>query len=212
MTDWPPDAAALADSLGLDQFLVAGHSSGGPYAVASAALLPERVSAAIILAGVTDMSWHGAWEGYNEMEGQLMRISDEEAAIAWCVERFGADGSGFFAAADLKLSEPDEAFFTDEQIALKLAPARAEAFRQGVIGYAQDIIVQGRAWPFDPSAISAPVQLVHGDSDAVVPLAHSRHTRELIPGSTLRVLPGHGHFTILAELPTAASALARSLA
>jgi pimeloyl-ACP methyl ester carboxylesterase len=212
MTDWPSDAAALADTLRLDAFLVAGHSSGGPYSVACAALLPERVSAAIILAGVTDMSWPGAWEGYNEMEGHLMRISDEETAIAWCVERFGTDGSGFFAAADLKLSEPDEAFFTDEQISLKLAPARAEAFRQGVIGYAQDIVVQGRAWPFEPGTIDAPVQLVHGDSDAVVPLAHSRHTAELIPGATLRMAPGHGHFTILAELPTTASALARSLA
>lgn len=211
MTDWPSDVAALADALGLDRFLVAGHSSGGPYAVACAALLPERVSAGVILAGVTDMGWSGAWRGYNDMEGELMRISDEATAIAWCVERFGEDGSGFFAAADFKLAEQDEAFFTDEQIARKLAPARAEAFRQGVIGYAQDIVIQGQPWPFDPSAIGVPIDVVHGDSDAVVPLAHSRHTAELIPGANLRVLPGHGHFTILAELPTAASALARSL-
>jgi pimeloyl-ACP methyl ester carboxylesterase len=212
MDDWPSDMAALADALGLDRFLVAGHSSGGPYAAACAALLPERVSAGIILAGVTDMGWAGAWEGYNDMEGQLMRISDEEAAVAWCVKRFGEDGSGFFAAADFKLEEPDEAFFADEDLGSLLAPARAEAFRQGVMGYAHDIVIQGRPWPFDPSAIGVQVVVVHGDSDAVVPLAHSRHTAELIPGSTLRVLPGHGHFTILSELPAMASALARSLA
>ena len=211
MIDWCSDVAALADGLELDRFLVAGHSSGGPYAVACAALLPERVSAGVILAGVTDMGWPGAWKGYNDMEGELMRISDEETAIAWCVERFGEDGSGFFGAANFKLAEPDEAFFTDEKIARKLASARAEAFRQGVIGYAQDIVIQGQPWPFDPSAIGVPIDVVHGDSDAVVPLAHSRHTAELIPGANLRVLPGHGHFTILAELPTAASALARSL-
>lgn len=207
MTDWSSDVAALADALGLDRFLVAGHSSGGPYAVACGALLPERVSAGVILAGVTDMSWPGAWSGYNAMEVDLMRISDDQTAIAWCVERFEEDGSGFFAAADFKLAEPDEAFFTDEQIARKLAPARAEAFRQSVIGYAQDTVVQGRPWPFDPSVIGVPINVVHGDSDAGVPLAHSRHTVELIPGSTLRVVPGHGHFTILAELPTEASAL-----
>src|SRR5918999_5859302 len=64
MADWPSDVAALADALGLDRFVVAGHSSGGPYAVACAALLPERVLASIVLDGVTDMAWPGAWEGY----------------------------------------------------------------------------------------------------------------------------------------------------
>lgn len=36
MADWPQDIAALADALGIDRFLVAAHSSGGPYAVACA--------------------------------------------------------------------------------------------------------------------------------------------------------------------------------
>lgn len=98
-TDWPGDVRALADALGLERFILAGHSSGGPYVVACLALLPERVSAGIIAGGVTDMGWPGAWEGYNDMESQLMRITGEEEAIAWCVERFGVDGKGFFAAA-----------------------------------------------------------------------------------------------------------------
>jgi pimeloyl-ACP methyl ester carboxylesterase len=210
IADWPPDFAALVDGLGLERCVVAGHSSGGPYAIACAAMLPHRVSAGIVLAGVTDMSWPGGWDDYNDMEAQLMRIGDEEAAVTWCVERFGADGSGFFAAADFKLAQPDEAFFSDERIGSMLAPARAEAFRQGVIGYAHDIVVQGRPWPFDPRVIDLPIEVVHGDSDLVVPLAHSRHTAELICGSNLRVLPGHGHFTILSELPRIASDLLRS--
>lgn len=211
MIDWPPDIAALADALGLSRFVVAGHSSGGPYAVACAALLPTRVSAAVILGGVTDMGWPGAWHGYLESEVQLMRMPDEEAAIAWCVERFGADGSGFLAASSLELPKPDEQLYADEEVARLLASARAEAFRQGVAGYAQDIVIQGRPWSFDPSAITAPVHVLHGELDTLLPQAHSRHTAELIPGSILRILPGHGHFTILGELPTVASALARSL-
>jgi pimeloyl-ACP methyl ester carboxylesterase len=90
--------------------------------------------------------------------------------------------------------------------------AVAEAFRQGVAGYAQDIVVQGRPWPFNPDRIVVPFQVVHGQLDALVPLAHSRHTSELMRGSTLRVLPGHGHMTTVSELPELASALGRSLA
>lgn len=198
------------DALGIDRFVVAGHSAGGPYAVACAALLPDRVSAGIILGGVTDMVWPGAWQGYLETESQLMRLPDEDSAITWCVEQFGADGRRFLAASGFKLPAPDSRLYAEEEIAPFLTAARAEAFRQGVAGYARDVFLQGRPWPFDPSAIAAPVQLLHGELDTLLPLAHSRHTATLIPGATLRVLAGHGHFTILGELPTTASALARS--
>lgn len=39
------DLTETADQLGLQRFCVAGHSSGGPYALAAAALLPQRVVA-----------------------------------------------------------------------------------------------------------------------------------------------------------------------
>jgi pimeloyl-ACP methyl ester carboxylesterase len=208
--DWPSDVVTLADELGLERFVVAGHSGGGPYAVACTAKLPARVSAAIILGGVTDMGWPGAWDGYLESEVQLMCMPDEEAAIAWCVERFGADGSGFLAASGIEFSGPDEQLYADEKIARLLASSRAEAFRHGVAGYAQDMVIQGKPWAFDPTSIAAPVHVVHGELDTLLPLAHSRHTTELIPGSILRVLPGHGHFTILGELPTMAASLSRS--
>jgi pimeloyl-ACP methyl ester carboxylesterase len=213
MADWPTDVASLADALGIDRFLVAGHSSGGPYAVACAALLGERVLGGILVGGLTDMAWSDAWDGYLEgrFELEVMRLSDESAAIAACAERFGADGSGF-AKEPFELPKPDVALFADETAARASAAARIEAFRQGVTGYAQDLYLEGRGWPFDPSRISVPMDVVHGELDTLLPLAHSRHTSELIPGSTLRVLPGHGHFTILGELPTMASALARTLA
>jgi pimeloyl-ACP methyl ester carboxylesterase len=41
------DVAAIADALGIGRFAVLGHSGGGPHALACAALLPERVIAAV---------------------------------------------------------------------------------------------------------------------------------------------------------------------
>lgn len=43
--DFVDDLVELADTLNLRRFCIAGHSSGGPYALAAAALLPERVVA-----------------------------------------------------------------------------------------------------------------------------------------------------------------------
>lgn len=207
LADWPADALALADYLEIERFLVAGHSSGGPYAVACAALLPkDRLSAALVISGVTDMGWPDAWEGFLETETELMRMPDESAAIAWCVQRFGADGNRFLAEP-FDLPEPDNAVLTDPTFEM----AMVEAFRQGVIGYAQDIFVQGRPWAFEPRNIEIPVHLVHGDSDALLSIEHSRHTAELIAGSTFRTIAGHGHLTIVAELPSIASELLRTV-
>jgi pimeloyl-ACP methyl ester carboxylesterase len=201
MRDWPCDVSALVDTLAIERFMVAGHSSGGPYAVACAALLQDRVTACVTLGGVTDMAWPAAWEGFPESEKHLMRIPNEKNAVAWCAERFGADGSRFFAASGLSLPEPDTRLYDDEAVARLLTVSRAAAFEQGVAGYAQDVLVQGRPWPFDPGTIKVPVYALHGASDTILPVAHSRHTSDLIPRSTLRVLPGHGHFTILSEIP-----------
>lgn len=211
MLDWPADVAALADALGLDRVLVAGHSSGGAYALVCAAQLGERVLGGAVIAGVTDMAWPGAWSGYLEgrHETQVMRLPDEAAAIGRCAEYFGADGSGFLAEP-FDLPEPDVALLADERAEQALTSALTEAFRQGVGGYAQDVFLEGRGWPFDPRRIAVPIDVVHGERDTLVPIGHSRHTAELVRGSTFRLLPGHGHLTILSELPAIASALLRT--
>ena len=55
--DYPPMISALADTLGIGRFAAFGYSGGGPYAVACAMALPERVTAAVA-AGVGQV---GAW-------------------------------------------------------------------------------------------------------------------------------------------------------
>jgi pimeloyl-ACP methyl ester carboxylesterase len=209
MADWPRDVAALADALGIERFLVAGHSSGGGYAVACAALLGPRVLGGVVVAGVTDMAWPGAWAGYLEgrPEVALMRGADEAQVLARCVERFGADGSGFFGEP-FDLPEPDLASLADPAAEQALTAALTEAFRGGVGGYAQDVFLEGRGWPFDPGRIAVPMEILHGERDTLVPLAHSRRTAEVIPGARLRTMPGHGHLTIVAELPETAARLA----
>ncbi|GAA1088205.1 alpha/beta fold hydrolase [Nocardiopsis metallicus] len=192
LTDWAEDAAALADALRIDRFLVAAHSSGGPYGVVTAALLSERLLGTVVLGGVTDFSWEPAWEGYREDECTMMRLPDEKSALAWAEDNLGDRPSD--------LPAPDLELFATRHVP-HLAAAAKDAFAQGVGGYAQDSWVQGRPWDFDPAAVKAPFLVAHGDQDTVVPLAHATHTAALVPGADLRVLPGHGHITVLWELP-----------
>ena len=210
LADWPSDVAALADHLGVDRFAVVGLSSGGPYAVVVATLLPDRVASAGVVAGVTDMGWSGAWEGYDEAEAELMRVGDEAEAVAWCEERYGADGSRFFEGLG-DLAPADLALLADEAMASSLFATFGEAFHQGVGGFAQDITVQGRPWAFDPGVIAAPVRVLHSEADTMVPIAHGRHTAEVIPGAELVTWPDHGHVSLMTEIPQLSADLVPSL-
>jgi pimeloyl-ACP methyl ester carboxylesterase len=200
--DWPADTAALASHFGVERFSVLGFSSGGPYAVACASLLPDHVAGAGVVCGVGDFGWRGAWDGYLEDEVALMRIGDEVRAVVWCEEHYGAEGRGFLEGGGLgELAPADRGALEDEAVATSFTTTVIEAFRQGVGGYAQDMVVQGRAWSFDPGAVVAPTWILHGEADTVVPIAHARHTAGLIPGASLSTWPEHGHLSILAEVP-----------
>jgi pimeloyl-ACP methyl ester carboxylesterase len=201
MEDWPVDVAALADHIGVDRFAVLGVSSGAPYAVACAALLPDRVASVGVVCGATDFAWSGAWDGYPEHESVPMRIGDEVRAAEWCAGQYGPDGSGFLEAGLEGMASVDQAALADERLATALMTTVAEAFRQGVGGYAQDLVVQGRSWVFDPGAIVAPAWVLHGDADTDTPVAHAHHTAELIPGARLLIRPEHGHISILTRIP-----------
>jgi pimeloyl-ACP methyl ester carboxylesterase len=208
LATWPKDVAALADALDLDEFMVAGHSSGGPYALACAAALPKRVQALLVMSGVTDMGWAPAWQGFVESEHAVMRMTDLDTAVALCTQRFGADGSTFLSAG-FELPPADQVLFADPNAVAAVMQNLTEAFKQGIRGYVQDVLIQGKAWTFDPGRITCTTHVVHGEGDTLVPIAHSRHTAELIPGARFRVVPGHGHLTIVTELPALARALVR---
>ena len=63
------DTASLLDHLGIDTFVTAGWSGGGPHALACGALLAERCRGVATLAGV------GAW-GFDDLDF-LAGMADE---------------------------------------------------------------------------------------------------------------------------------------
>ena len=210
LDDWPADVAALANHLERERFAVTGISSGGPYVVVCAAELPERIAAAAVVAGVTDFSWPDAYEGYDDLWITISRFGDEAQATAWCDEHLGADGSRLMEQVP-ELAPADHAFLEDAATAKVFAVTMAEAFRQGTGGFAQDLTIEGRPWAFDPGTIAVPVRILHGEADTLAPLAHARHTAELIPGSVVEILPGHGHVSMFNEFPRLIAELATSV-
>ena len=202
LADWPADVAALADHLGVGRFAVTGYSSGGPYAVACGALLGDRVAGLGVLAGVSDFGWPGAWDGYLDVRGGAHAAARRGRGHRPGVRTGSAPtGAGSWRPSSGELAPADRAALADRALVDAFVRSLAEAFRPGVGGYAQDVLVQGRPWTFEPGAVVAPTRVLHGEADTFVPVAHGRHTAAAIPGARLRTWPEHGHISVLAELP-----------
>src|SRR5262245_39200878 len=197
---WVDDALAVADGLGIGSFATIGASTGGAHALAIAAGCP-RVTGAIACCAVTDMRWA---EGRAMMtaQQQIWSAPSREAAIAIYAAQLGKDGAAIRANSSMMpLAPSDERLFSDPEWARIWELWIAEWFAQGVVGYIDDRLADGVGWvSFDVQRIACPVIVLHGTHDTMVPVAQAHHTQSLVPGATLELREGLGHFSIFTEV------------
>jgi pimeloyl-ACP methyl ester carboxylesterase len=186
------DVAAVADALGVDRFAVMGHSGGGPHALACAALLPDRVVAAV---GVSSMAPYDAdgldWFGGMSDAG----VATLRAALAGraAKERYEASAPGGdpgFVAADHAALAAEWGWFDSV-----VEPAIAG----GPSGLVDDDIAYVTPWGFDPRAIAVPTLLLHGVEDRIAPVAHGEWLVRRIPNAELWTSEGDGHISVLSS-------------
>jgi pimeloyl-ACP methyl ester carboxylesterase len=206
IADWVPDGLVVADELGLERFTLVGVSTGGAYALATAAQAPDRVDAVVACCALTDMRWREGREMMASLLGPVWDAADRAAALAVVADQFGADGSKFGEPGDdaLVFPEADIEFLTDPANLDAFLAGRVAMFAFGIQGYTDDRRADGVGWgSFDVANVVAPVVVLHGDVDPLVPVAHAEHTAEIVPGAALRIAAGLGHLSIMgAIVPT----------
>ena len=204
VADVAADVAAVLDALGLDTFVTAGWSGGGPHALACAALLPGRCRAAASIAGVAPFGAPGldftAGMGPENIEefaaavrgpAALTEFLDREAAA------FG-DVTGAQVAAVLGdlIADADRAVLTGAYADHLAAGSRA-ALSSGIAGWRDDDLAFVADWGFSPTGGGKlPVAIWQGDQDRMVPFAHGQWLAANIPGAHAHLLAGAGHLTM----------------
>ncbi len=208
-----PDLLALADHLGVDRFATVGVSTGGAYALSTAAIAPDRVIAVVACCALTDMRDEVARAAMTGVSGAISDIwnsSTRDEAIAFATEQFGTDGTKMFnqaASVDgepaaVGLAEADLAMFADPTFLANMAESLPPMFAWGVEGYADDRLADGPGWAgFDVGVVSCPVVVLHGDSDSICPPVNAHHTAAIVPNATLKLTPGDGHFSVVRHVP-----------
>src|SRR4051812_19558120 len=197
------DIAALADALDLDRFATWGVSGGGPHALATAALLGDRVVAAATLASpapadAPDLDFM-AGMGQDNVE-EFGAAFAGESELRAMLEPFAVglvEATPEAVAEQLRtlLSPPDVAILSGD-----LAGFLLESIRQGVAdrvdGWVDDDLAFVKPWGFDPAVIEVPLQIWQGEQDLMVPPAHGRWLVAHLPGVEARISAEDGHLTL----------------
>lgn len=187
------DVAAVADAFGVERFAAMGASGGGPHALAGAALLPERVTGVVTLACIAPRTDAFDWFDGMRAPGGLRSALEGREARSRYAETEEFDPEQFlpvdFAALDGRWSSLNDDV------------ARSDVF--GPDGLVDDDVAFARPWGFELEDVRAPVLLVQGEGDRVVPRRHASWMLSRLPNATLWMRLDDGHVSVLDTVPDA---------
>jgi len=185
------DLAAVLKELGVAKVSVVGWSNGGIGALAFAARHPEFV-ARVVVVGSPAPHEEVAWipEEFQPFLAQLRE--DPPNAVAALAPVMGATPAD--AVANLGGGVDDERTLGELDNRARLEAMLAEAYRQGGIGVATDIVATNVVpWGFELRDVEAPVTLLYGAGDAIISAAHGEWYASRLPRAKLEVVEGTGH-------------------
>lgn len=202
VADCAADVQAIRAALGLGRIAVWGISGGGPYALATAALLPDLVVAAAAIAGpapydAADLDWFDGM-GEDNADGFRLRQTDPAAARAEAEAQrtmiLAATPADLAAELSSLFSPVDAAAFTGE-LADYVIESFREALRPGIEGWEEDQHAEISPWGFALDSIAVPVLVVHGRQDRLAPFGHGEWLAAHVPGAEAWLRADDGHWT-----------------
>lgn len=194
LRDMAEDTLALLDQLAIASAHVLGISMGGMIAQWLALIAPKRVRTLSLL---MTSSGRPLLPAPDKKVFRLMRTRPvgadiRRASAEYLVELFRIIGSPAYPVPE------------HERLTRALAQVDRSMAGLGAQRQLAAIVADGERWR-RLSQLSLPCQILHGDADKMVPLAHGRDLHKRILGSRFEVFPGLGH-----DLPDAlASAFAQ---
>lgn len=210
LENWPTDITELADHLGINKFAVFGPSGGGPFALACAWKIPNRLFAVEVF-GSVGPNVPEATKGVIRSVRLLWKISNP---LFWLIKfqmRIMASMAKknpeklSMQLRDAELSEWDKKIFDRSEIKNIFIKDFPEAYRQNGIGSAYDTTIPGR-WFIPLEQIKIKVHVWHAEPDVLVGNM-PRYIAKKLPNTQLKVISNAGHLWILDHMKEVLEAL-----
>lgn len=204
--DYAADVADFADVLGIERFGVAGLSGGGPYTLACAYAMPDRVVGAAVLGGLGPTRGPDACPGYTRLLAPFSGVLQlTRGPLAYllnsAIPPVKLVSSGAFDLYAKVAPKCDRPLLADADFKAMFLQDIGDALDHGIRAPVMDLLLFSRDWGFSLGDIRVPVRFWHGDSDKIVPISHGVHQSELVPAAHLTVVPRGGHFSGFETVP-----------
>ena len=201
LAGWAGDVAELLNDLRVARFRVLGVSGGGPYALALAWALPDRVERVALLSSPGSFDIPGAMDGMSRAHRLTWRMARwSPRMLGWLLGRQAAalqqDPTRFEQAIVDSMHGADrealESLDAEGRRHFITAPL-VEALVNGTKGAVEDLRAIRAPWGFGVQSIEVPVHLWHGEADDATPRQMGGWLAAMIPGAQAHFLPGEGH-------------------
>ena len=203
LRDWPELLGALADHFGYAKFHIFGVSGGGPYALASAWAMPERVLATAVVSGAPPLAekedvsllmpaYQFLLSAYRRTPGIVRALF----RVAGPISRIRPP-DWIWRAAMLTIPECDRVALSE-----RLSMDRAWAGYSGAwIGHPDGVFHDARIyaapWGFKLEEIRVPVRVWHGREDRNFRWQLAEEMAARIPNCRTRMIDGEGHYSLI---------------
>ena len=193
--DWPDDVIELADTLQVDRFSVLGISGGGPYALACAHRIPDRLSTTAIVCGMGPSEAPGAKDGTAMLlpnKSTLMR----KLLLMLMAMGFRRNPDRFLSQMKETVADPDKLLLDQTEFVQAFIYSMLEAFKLGIRGASWDAVLYKRPWGYQLHDISMQLHLWHGELDTQVPVSVGQYVANAVPDCQAKFLPDEGHLSL----------------
>lgn len=202
LLDWVDDVSQLADALNLDRFHLLGLSGGGPYALACAHQLPERILSLNLVASVAPLSFfrlRKAMALRNKLAYYSARFFPPSIRLNFLFNRYTLfhRPAWYLKSLYRQLSAWDEVLLQDPDKQGLFLQHMREAYRHGVEGAVSDIQLFMRPWGFTLADINCPVRLWQGQLDPLVPPAMGHYLAAQLPHCQSEFIADVGHLLFI---------------
>ena len=202
LLDFPKDLLALADHLNIRRFSILAYSLGGPYGLACAYAIPERLTKVGIVSGAALFTEPELITNINEGTRKFLTMPREKPFLSRLFLWMMLDvmpriaPKQFIAGAAAVLPEADRAVVSDPKIQKGFVNAVREAMRQGTRGGFHESLLAVTDYGFRLQEIQTPIKLWHGEADQNVPVAMARFVESAVPKCEAKFYPDEGHLSL----------------
>lgn len=201
LLDWPDTLEQLAAHVKAEKFHVMGWSGGGPYVLATAKCMPERLISATICCGAPPLTFLG-YEHMFWVYRLMIRLRHAFPSILGVLLRAGKIiSSGEPDKAPLKwfmamLGSEDRRVLSDPAIFKIVRLGILEALRRGPRMVIADADIYLSEWGFELSSIDTLIHFWHGKEDRNISWKYSEQVASLMANTSTHWLENEGHYSL----------------